>query len=75
MAYLPKEKLLIEADLFDTDAAPPAAPTPAHRSLYNEVQVLKLDVSRIVPIHGQPVPWADFLKVVGPPASGANGGR
>ena len=24
-----------------------------------------LDVSRIVPIHGKPVPWSDFLKVMG----------
>jgi hypothetical protein len=27
--------------------------------------MLKLDVSRIVPIHGKPVPWAEFLKVMG----------
>ena len=68
MAYLPKEKLVIEADLFDTDAPPPATPTAANRSLYNEVQTLKLDVSRIVPIHGRPVPWTDFIKVVGTPS-------
>jgi hypothetical protein len=30
----------------------------------NQVQRSKLDVSTIVPIHGKPVPWADFLKVV-----------
>jgi len=71
MAYLPKEKLVIEADLFDTDAPSPATPTAANRSFYNEVQMLKLDVSRIVPIHGRPVPWADFVKVMGPAGSGA----
>jgi len=70
MAYLPKEKLVIEADLFDTHLPPPAMPTAANRTFYNEVQTLKLDVSRIVPIHGRPVPWADFLKVVGPAGSG-----
>ena len=64
MAYLPKEKLVIEADLFDTHVPPPAAASPANRSFYNQVQRLKLDVSTIVPIHGKPVPWADFLKVV-----------
>jgi glyoxylase-like metal-dependent hydrolase (beta-lactamase superfamily II) len=65
MAFLPREKLLIEADLFDTHLPPPAAPTAASRSLYNNVRSLKLDVSRIVPIHGKPVPWTDFLKTLG----------
>lgn len=63
MAYLPKEQLVIEADLFDTDAPAPAAPTAANRTFYAEVQALKLNVSQVVPIHGKPVPWAEFLKV------------
>jgi glyoxylase-like metal-dependent hydrolase (beta-lactamase superfamily II) len=62
MAYLPKEKLLVEADLFDTHV--PAASTPAGRALSTQVQRLKLDVSTIVPIHGKPVAWAEFAKVV-----------
>jgi len=66
MAYLPREKLLIEADLFDTHEPPPSAATPSNTSLYNVVQRLKLDVSRIVPIHGRPAAWAEFLKVVAP---------
>ena len=53
----------IEADVFDTAPAPTQA-TEASRSLYREVQTLKLDVATIVPIHGQPVPWNDFLKIV-----------
>jgi hypothetical protein len=69
MAYLPSEKLVIEADLFDTHVPPPASPTPANRSLFNEVRALKLDVSRIVPIHGKPAPWSDFLKVMGAKAA------
>lgn len=64
MAYLPKEKIVIEADLFDTHA-PTAAPTAANRTFYNQVQALKLDVAQVVPIHGRPVPWADVVKVVG----------
>jgi glyoxylase-like metal-dependent hydrolase (beta-lactamase superfamily II) len=66
MAYLPKEKLVIEADLFDSHA-PPAARTPSNpnRSLFNVVGRLKLDVAQVVPIHGEPVTWADFLKAVG----------
>jgi glyoxylase-like metal-dependent hydrolase (beta-lactamase superfamily II) len=62
MAYLPKEKMVIEADLFDTQV-PPAAATAANRSFYNQVQRLKLDVSTIVPIHGKPVPWTDLSKL------------
>jgi glyoxylase-like metal-dependent hydrolase (beta-lactamase superfamily II) len=65
MAYLPKDKLLIEADLFDTHVPPPPSPTPASRSLLNQVRRLKLDVSQVVPIHGKPVPWGEFLKVMG----------
>jgi glyoxylase-like metal-dependent hydrolase (beta-lactamase superfamily II) len=68
MAYLPKEKLAIEADMVDTHgpSTAGATATPANLSFYNQVQRLKLDVSQIVPIHGKPVPWTDFLKVVGP---------
>ncbi len=68
MGYLPKEKLLIEADLFTPPApnAPPAAtPSAAAMSLFNNVQRLKLDVAQIAPIHGRVVPWTDFLKIVG----------
>ena len=56
MAYLPNERLVIEADLFDTHTSPPGA-SAASRSFYNQVRALKWDVSRIVPIHGRPVPW------------------
>jgi len=64
MAYLPKEQIVIEADLFDTHV-PTAAPTAANRTFYNQVRALKLDVAQVVPIHGRPVPWADVVKVVG----------
>jgi len=68
IAYLPSERLLIEADLFD--AVPgeprPAAPTQAHRALYEQVRRLGLDVTTIVPIHGRPVPWTDFARLVAP---------
>jgi len=68
MAYLPKEKIVVEADLFTPPA--PSAPlpttiTPANRTFYNNVQRLKLDVTTIAPIHGGRVyPWADFVKFV-----------
>jgi hypothetical protein len=66
MAYLPAERIAIEADMYNPP--PPGAPVPpadaASRSFYNHVQRLGLDVATIVPIHGRPVPWAEFLKAV-----------
>jgi hypothetical protein len=75
MAYLPKEKLVVEADLFDTHEPPPATPTRAHTSFFNEVRTLKLDVARIVPIHGAPVPWSDFAKLMAARSSAGGAGR
>ncbi len=65
MAYLPTEKIVIEADLLDTHLPLPETPSGANMRLYRQVQTLGLDVSTIVPIHGQPVLWTDFLEVVG----------
>ncbi|MDD9890630.1 MAG: MBL fold metallo-hydrolase, partial [Gammaproteobacteria bacterium] len=61
VAYLPAEKILVEADLFDAISNDlPAEPSPGNRTLYNHVQRLGLDVETIVPIHGQPTAWTDF---------------
>ncbi len=61
VAFLPREGLLFEADLVGTNQ-PLQAPTPDQRSFYNAVRKLKLNVSRIVPMHGAPVAWSDFAK-------------
>ena len=56
MVYLPKEKILVEAD--DFTPPPPNAPSAGPRShagtvlLYDEVQKMKLDVATIAPLHG-----------------------
>ena len=60
VAYLPREKLLFEADLLDTDQPRPAVPTDDQKSFYNAVRKLGLDVQQIVPVHGKPVAWGDF---------------
>jgi len=60
IAYLPTERLLFEADLLDTNQPRPRTPTRDHTSFYTAVAKLGLDVSRIVPVHGNPVPWTDF---------------
>ena len=61
MAYLPTEKILIEADLFDTNVGAGAQPE-LHRALLQNVRQLGLDVITIAPIHGPAAPWSDFLK-------------
>ena len=63
MAYLPKERLLLEADLVDTNEALPAKLSADQQSFMNAVRLLKLDPSQIVPVHGKPIPWADFAKI------------
>jgi glyoxylase-like metal-dependent hydrolase (beta-lactamase superfamily II) len=67
MAYLPREKIVIEADLYNP-LAPGEPPPPAnasHKSFYDHVRRLGLDVSTIAPIHGRPVGWSEFLKALG----------
>lgn len=68
MAYLPKERLLIEADAFTPpppDAPLPPSPNPFSVNLYETLQRLKLDVDRIVPLHGRVVPLEELRKAIG----------
>jgi glyoxylase-like metal-dependent hydrolase (beta-lactamase superfamily II) len=74
IAYLPKQKILVSADM---GGPPPAgSPAPANVSnnsivLYNNIKRLKLDVATHVPIHGNPGPQAEFDRIVGPAAARA----
>jgi glyoxylase-like metal-dependent hydrolase (beta-lactamase superfamily II) len=67
MVYLPKEKLLVNADLYSPPAAgqPPPAATPGMLTLYQNIHQLKLDVERHVPLHGGVGTNDEFLKIVG----------
>ena len=72
VAYLPKEKVLLEADAYNpqaTTATPPNPPSPYTTSLVDNIQRLKLDVQRIVPVHypadNRAVTMAELLKWVG----------
>lgn len=54
VAYLPKQKILIEADEFNVGAAnapAPASINPYHTNLLANIERLHLDVDRIIPIH------------------------
>lgn len=67
MAYLPAEKILIEADVFTPgapNAPPPQTANPFSVNLYENIQRLKLDVGQIVPIHGRLVTLADLQKAI-----------
>jgi glyoxylase-like metal-dependent hydrolase (beta-lactamase superfamily II) len=58
--HLPKEKLLIEVDAF----SPGAAVNPYAANLLEHVRGRKLQVDRIVPLHGKVVPLAELEKAV-----------
>jgi hypothetical protein len=64
MAYLPAEGIAFEADLFDTHEPPRADQLPAMRSLYTQVERMKLGVTTLAPVHGQPVPWITFVEAL-----------
>jgi glyoxylase-like metal-dependent hydrolase (beta-lactamase superfamily II) len=68
MAYLPKEKLLVEADVYipaAPNAAPPAQPNPNNVNLYDNIERLKLTVDQILPMHGRKAPLAELQKWIG----------
>src|SRR5262249_1179421 len=77
MIYLPKEKVLVEADAFNppaqANAQPPATPSPYTLALVSNIERLKLDVDRIIPIHypadNRVVKRADLLRWVGKASS------
>ena len=69
VAYLPGQRLLVEADAYSPGPVntPPPSPAPPNAvNLYNNVQRLKLNVATIAPIHGRgPVPLAELRKFIG----------
>ena len=68
MAYLRKEKILIEADVFTpgpAGAEPPKVPNPFSVNLEANVRRLNIDVDRILPLHGRIVPYSDLLGAIG----------
>jgi glyoxylase-like metal-dependent hydrolase (beta-lactamase superfamily II) len=72
IAYLPKQKILIEADEFNVGQA--NAPTPANINPYQtnllaNIERLKLEVDRIIPVHlpndGRKVTMAELYTAAG----------
>ena len=65
IAYLPKEKIVMEADVYSPRGAPAASPNASNVTFYENIERLNLDVETIVPVHGRIVPMTDFLSLVG----------
>jgi len=68
MAYLRKEKILIEADAFTpgpAGAESPKVPNPFSVALEANVRRLNIEVDRILPIHGRIVPYSELLAAIG----------
>ncbi len=68
MVYLPREKMLVNADLYsppEPGAQPPATPTSSMLTLYQNMRKYKLDVAQHVPIEGHVGTNDEFLKLLG----------
>lgn len=68
MAWLPKERLLVQADAYTPLAPNAPAPVPANANnvnLVENIERLKLDVERILPLHGRVVPVAELYRTIG----------
>jgi glyoxylase-like metal-dependent hydrolase (beta-lactamase superfamily II) len=64
MAYLRKEKLLVEADVFSPFGIP-KTPNPYSVNLEANVRRLNIEVQQILPIHGSVVPYVELMKAIG----------
>jgi hypothetical protein len=73
MAYLPREKVLLEADAFtpppQVRTQPPANVSPYAINVADNIARLKLDVQRIIPVHypadNRNVSMSELLMAVG----------
>jgi hypothetical protein len=68
MAYFPRERILVQADVF----TPGGAIAPYAANLLENVQNRRLNVTRIVPIHGPIAPYATLRETVAAGAAVAN---
>jgi glyoxylase-like metal-dependent hydrolase (beta-lactamase superfamily II) len=68
MVYLPKEKLLIQADAYTPAApnvAPMSPPSPFNVSLLENITKQGLAVDQLLPLHGRIVPLSELQKAGG----------
>jgi len=68
MVYLPKEKLLSQADAYTPappNVTPPMPPSPFNVALAENIARLKLDVGDMLPLHGRLVPVTELYHAIG----------
>jgi glyoxylase-like metal-dependent hydrolase (beta-lactamase superfamily II) len=72
MVYLPKQKVLLQADAYNPGPANAPIPTPVSpytANLASNIERLKLDVERIIPVHypadNRQVTRAELMRMVG----------
>ncbi len=68
MVYLPKEKLLVEADVYNPpapNAPPPASVNTNWVNLSDNIKRLSMNVDQILPLHGRIMPLAELHKSIG----------
>ena len=65
IGFLPKDKILIEADVFNPPPGALSLGQAKEKVLYGNLQRLKLDVRQIAPIHGKLTSIEDLKKAIG----------
>jgi glyoxylase-like metal-dependent hydrolase (beta-lactamase superfamily II) len=67
IGYLPKAKILIEADVWNPAPAnaPPGPVAKENVNLYDQIKQLNLNVVQITPLHGRLVTMNDLAKLIG----------
>jgi hypothetical protein len=65
MAYFPRQRVLVEVDLFPGSAtAAPYVP-----NLVDNIKKRNLRVDRVIPLHGTPASFAEVVKAAQPKAT------
>jgi glyoxylase-like metal-dependent hydrolase (beta-lactamase superfamily II) len=68
MAYVPRDRMLIEADVY----TPGAAAQSYAAAFLQQIREQNLRVDRIIPLHGQPAPFAQLVKEAAASAPATN---
>ena len=64
MIYFPRERILVQADIFMPRDRRTQGHAPWVKNLADNIEMRKLNIDRHVPLHGQIVPHSEFLQVV-----------
>jgi glyoxylase-like metal-dependent hydrolase (beta-lactamase superfamily II) len=67
VAHFPQQRLLVEVDAY----TPGGAVQVYAADLLEDVQARNIRVDRVIPLHGQPAPYAQFVKEASAPAATA----